>query len=168
MPLCDLLPTAYASLLYSLNVINTNKYFPDAEIDDCPSVMQIVKKDSQLCSSLPGLPLWSMINNLQIYFRRIEKRVKFFVTVAPDYNREHFFVRQHDLDQYITELRQIKSEFANRRRTLEEQLNLLYDADVTDEWVELYVKPLSKQIDTIFSQFSALTEQKIWPRRPLH
>lgn len=161
MPLCDLLPTAYASLLYSLNVINTNKYFPDAEIDDCPSVMQIVKKDSQLCSSLPGLPLWSMINNLQIYFRRIEKRVKFFVTVAPDYNREHFFVRQHDLDQYITELRQIKSEFANRRRALEEQLNLLYDADVTDEWLELYVKPLGKQIDTIFSQFSALTEQKV-------
>jgi hexosaminidase len=54
MPLCDLLPTAYPALLYSLYVLNTNRIISSGQIDDCDQLLRSIGKDSQLCQLLPG------------------------------------------------------------------------------------------------------------------
>ncbi len=54
MPLCDLLPTSYLSLISSLYLINTGKYILNDYIYDCDGLMNAIGKDSQLCQLLPG------------------------------------------------------------------------------------------------------------------
>ncbi len=54
MPLCDLLPTAYPALLYSLYVLNTNQLIDSEQIHDCDQLLRSIGKDSQLCQLLPG------------------------------------------------------------------------------------------------------------------
>ena len=55
MPLCDLLPTAYQSLISSLYTINTGKLVLNDFINDCDGIMNLIEKDLQLCRSLPGI-----------------------------------------------------------------------------------------------------------------
>lgn len=167
MPLCDLFPTAYPSLLYSLHVLNTNQYFPSAPVEDCPSVMRTISKDPQLCSTIPGISIWTSIVRLSKFFERVQGRLKFFTTVIPEYNREHHFIRRHDLNQHISELNGLKSEFSSRKKSIQSQFSFLYTEDVIKEWIDLYLRPLEQQVEHVLSQFSALAEEKIWPRRPL-
>ena len=54
MPLCDILPTAYPSLIYSLYVLNTDQFLTNNSFYDCETIMKSVGKDSQLCKLLPG------------------------------------------------------------------------------------------------------------------
>ena len=54
MPLCDILPTSYPSLLYSLYVLNTDKFLDGNSIYDCDGLLRTIHKDTQLCESLPG------------------------------------------------------------------------------------------------------------------
>jgi hypothetical protein len=54
MPLCDLLPTAYQSLVSSLYTINTGKMLFNDYITDCDGLMNSIEKDPQLCQLLPG------------------------------------------------------------------------------------------------------------------
>ena len=54
MPLCDLLPTAYPSLLYSLHVLNTNQAKLDENIRTCDQLLESLGKSSALCELLPG------------------------------------------------------------------------------------------------------------------
>ncbi|CAF5053324.1 unnamed protein product, partial [Rotaria magnacalcarata] len=54
MPLCDLLPTAYPSLLHSLFMFNTGQYIVDDSIYNCNDLIVSVNKDARLCESLPG------------------------------------------------------------------------------------------------------------------
>jgi hypothetical protein len=54
MPLCDLLPTAYQSLISSLYIINTGKFIINDYINDCDGLLNAMGKDSQLCQLLPG------------------------------------------------------------------------------------------------------------------
>ena len=54
MPLCDLLPTAYPSLLYSLHVLNTNQVLFDEDIRHCDGIVKSLRKSSELCELLPG------------------------------------------------------------------------------------------------------------------
>ena len=54
MPLCDLLPTAYPSLISSLYLINTGKFIVNDYINDCDGLMNSIGKDSQLCQLIPG------------------------------------------------------------------------------------------------------------------
>lgn len=97
----------------------------------------------------------------------MQHRLKFFETVAPDYNREHSFVRGHDLRSYIVELKGLKRDFLSTKQALQRHMSTLYATDVVDEWLDLYVTSFGKRIETILSQFSNASEQKVWPRRPL-
>lgn len=54
MPLCDLLPTAYISLVSSLYLLNTGKILYYDYINNCYELVNSIGKDSQLCQSLPG------------------------------------------------------------------------------------------------------------------
>lgn len=54
MPLCDILPTAYPSLVYSLYALYTDTYIVDESINNCQDLLESVHKDKQLCHSLPG------------------------------------------------------------------------------------------------------------------
>lgn len=55
MPLCDLLPTAYPSLIYSLYILNTNENLVDESNRDCSKLLKSIGKNSQLCDLLPGI-----------------------------------------------------------------------------------------------------------------
>jgi hypothetical protein len=65
MPLCDLLPTAYTSLIYSLYALNTNQYLIDGPIHNCDRLLKSVDKDPQLCELLPG----DIIRKQKFYFK---------------------------------------------------------------------------------------------------
>ncbi len=54
MPLCDLLPTAYPSLIYSLYILNTNQFLAEDSIHDCSRLMTSIGRETQLCELLPG------------------------------------------------------------------------------------------------------------------
>ena len=54
MPLCDILPTAYTSLLYSLHALNTDEYLTSDSVRSCPTLLASIDKDTQLCNFLPG------------------------------------------------------------------------------------------------------------------
>ena len=87
--------------------------------------------------------------------------------MAPDYNRKNAFVRRQDLDSYVLQLQDLKRQLSTRRELVKRQLTELYSADVIHEWLELYMTPMDKQIETTLSDFSAAREQQVWPRRPL-
>ncbi|CAF4802274.1 unnamed protein product, partial [Rotaria sp. Silwood2] len=59
MPLCDLLPTAYQSLINSLCILNTGKCILHDYMNDCYELMNSIGEDSQLCQSLPGYKIVS-------------------------------------------------------------------------------------------------------------
>lgn len=54
MPLCDLLPTAYQSLISSLYLLNTGKILFYEYLNDCDGLLTAIGKDPQLCQLLPG------------------------------------------------------------------------------------------------------------------
>lgn len=54
MPLCDLLPTAYQSLISCLHMMNTGQNIINEYTNDCDGILNSIGKDSQLCQTLPG------------------------------------------------------------------------------------------------------------------
>lgn len=54
MPLCDLLPTSYPSLLYSLHMLNTGQYIVDDSLYNCEELIRSISKDPRLCDLMPG------------------------------------------------------------------------------------------------------------------
>ncbi|CAF3710579.1 unnamed protein product [Rotaria sordida] len=167
MPLCDLLPTAYSSLIYSLYMLNTNKFLVDDSIHDCEDLLRLVHRDSQLCESLPGLSIWSGISSLSVLLRKIQNRLKILNTIAPEYNRKHLFVRRHELHSRLSELRFLQKDLLLVQKTLNRRLMELYSEDVIDEWFGLYLTPTANEIDKAFIDFSPVANKTSWERRPL-
>jgi hypothetical protein len=104
---------------------------------------------------------------MSTWMSNIERRLKYFQTIAPDYNIQHAFVRQHDLNAHISELTRLNKECQTKATLLEQQLSTLYASDVVNEWLSLYLMPLMKQIEMISSQFMSVADQHSWVRRPL-
>ncbi|CAM4888165.1 unnamed protein product [Rotaria socialis] len=167
MPLCDLLPTAYVSLISSLHVINTGKFILNDYTNDCYELMNSIGKDSRLCQSLPGFSIWSGISSLSLSLSQIEDRLTFLHTVAPPYNRKHLFVRRYELDTRLNELEMLKNDLLSIIQLLNNNLSDLYSLDVIDEWFNLYLSPILGRINTTLIEFSPVRNQKTWPRRPL-
>ncbi|CAF0912075.1 unnamed protein product [Adineta ricciae] len=167
MPLCDLLPTAYQSLVGSLYTINTGKIIPVEYINDCDSLMNLIGRDAQLCQSLPGLSIWSGITSLASSLAQIDDRLTFLHTVAPSYNRKHRFVRRYELDSRLTELQALHTDLLTLTQSLHQQFSELYSIDIIDEWFDLYISPALERINTTLVEFSPVRNQTFWPRRPL-
>ncbi|CAF1014560.1 unnamed protein product [Rotaria sp. Silwood1] len=167
MPLCDLLPTAYQSLVSSLYILNTGKFILHDYINDCYELMNSIAKDSQLCQSLPGLSIWSGISSLSLSLSQIEDRLTFLHTVAPAYNRKHLFVRRYELDLRLNELEMLKNDLITVTQLLNNHLSELYSLDVIDEWFDLYITPTLGRINTTLNEFLPVRNQTSWLRRPL-
>jgi hypothetical protein len=54
MPLCDLLPSAYPALIYSLHALNTNQFLASDSIMNCDRLLRSIGKDSRACEAMPG------------------------------------------------------------------------------------------------------------------
>ena len=54
MPLCDLLPSAYPALIYSLHALNTNQFLDSDSTMDCERLLRSVGKDTRACETMPG------------------------------------------------------------------------------------------------------------------
>ncbi|CAF1015761.1 unnamed protein product [Adineta steineri] len=167
MPLTDLLPTAYQSLVSSLYTINTGKIIYNDYMNDCDGLMNSIGKDSQLCQSLPGLSIWSGISSLALSLAQIEDRLTFLHTVSPSYNRKHRFVRHYELDSRLNELQMLQSDLLTMTQLLNRHLSELYSLDIVDEWFDLYLSPVLGRINTTLIEFSSARNQSSWPRRPL-
>jgi hypothetical protein len=184
MPLCDLLPTAYPSLIYSLYVLNTKQYLGDDSINTCDRLLQSIGKSSQLCELLPGIMLkktkisvlilfflgvsiWSSISSLTILLSKIQSHIKLVNTVAPEYNRKHLFVRIYELPYFLSGLKNLQQNLLAAKSTLNRRLTELYSEDVISEWFDLYVTPIENQINTTFAEFEPIRNKITWPRRPL-
>ncbi|CAF4406560.1 unnamed protein product, partial [Rotaria sp. Silwood2] len=167
MPLCDLLPTAYQSLISSLYILNTGKFILHDYINDCYELMNSIGKDSQLCQSLPGVSIWSGISSLSLSLSQIEDRLTFLHTVAPSYNRKHLFVRRYELDLRLNELEMLKNDLLTVTQLLNNHLSELYSLDVIDEWFDLYITPVLGRINTTLIDFLPVRNQTSWSRRPL-
>ena len=167
MPLCDLLPTAYQSLISSLYMLNTGKYIVNDYINDCDGLLNTIGKDSQLCQLLPGLSIWSGISSLSLSLAQIEERLTFLHTVAPAYNRKHLFVRRYELDSRLNELQMLQNDLLTTTQILNRHLNEFYTLDVIDEWFDLYITPVLGRINTTLIDFLPVRNQTSWPRRPL-
>ncbi|CAF2999827.1 unnamed protein product [Rotaria sp. Silwood2] len=167
MPLCDLLPTAYQSLISSLYILNTGKFILHDYINDCYELMNSIGKDSQLCQSLPGVSIWSGISSLSLSLSQIEDRLTFLHTVAPSYNRKHLFVRRYELDLRLNELEMLKNDLLTVTQLLNNHLSELYSLDVIDEWFDLYITPVLGRINTTLIDFLPVRDQTSWSRRPL-
>jgi len=167
MPLCDLLPTAYQSLISSLYILNTGKYIVNDYINDCDGLMNTINKDSQLCQSLPGISIWSGISSLSLTISQIEDRLTFLHTVAPSYNRKHLFVRRYELDSRLIELNMLQNDLLTTTQLLNRHFSELYSLDVIDEWFDIYITPILDRINTTLIDFSRVRNQTSWSRRPL-
>ncbi|UJR33027.1 hypothetical protein I4U23_020486 [Adineta vaga] len=167
MPLCDLLPTAYQSLISSLYAINTGKILPNDYINDCDALMNLIEKDGQLCQSLPGLSIWSGISSLASSLAQIDDRLTFLHTVAPSYNRKHRFVRRYELDSRLNELQILQTDLLTMTQSLHKQFSELYSIDIIDEWFDLYISPTLGRINSTLFEFSSARNQTFWSRRPL-
>ncbi|CAF3682133.1 unnamed protein product [Rotaria sordida] len=166
MPLCDLLPTAYQSLISSLYILTTGKSILHDYVNDCYELMNSIGKDSQLCQSLPGLSIWSGISSLSLSLSQIEDRLTFLHTVAPSYNRKHLFVRRYELDLRLNELEMLKNDLLTVTQLLNHHLSELYSLDVIDEWFDLYITPILGRINATLIEFSPVRNQTSWSRRP--
>jgi hexosaminidase len=184
MPLCDLLPTAYQSLLSGLYMLNTGRILYSEFIYDCGTLLTSIGKDSQLCQLLPGkkmglkkkivffsrlsgVSIWSSIASLSLNLAQIEDRLTFLHTVAPSYNRKHLFVRRYELDSRLNELTMLQTELLTTTQILNNLFNELYSLDVIDEWFDLYITPILARINTTLIDFSSVRNQTSWSRRPL-
>ncbi|CAF1335484.1 unnamed protein product [Rotaria sp. Silwood1] len=167
MPLCDLLPTAYPSLIYSLYMLNTDKFLVDDSIHSCEVLLRSVHRDAQLCESLPGLSIWSGISSLSMLLRKIQNRLKILNTIAPEYNRKHLFVRRSELHSRLSELRFLLKDLLSVKKTLDRRFMELYTEDVIDEWFGLYLTPTANEIDKTFAEFLPVDNKTSWERRPL-
>jgi len=184
MPLCDLLPTAYPSLIYSLYILNTNQFLVDDSINNCDQLLRSIGKDSQLCELLPGniirkkmildlslfilgLSIWSSISSLSVLIRKTQSRLKLLNTIAPEYNRKYLFVRRYELNFFLSGLRNLKQSLLSAKQVLNRHLIELYSEDVINEWFDLYLTPIENQINTTFIEFETVSNKRTWPRRPL-
>ncbi len=114
-----------------------------------------------------GVLIWSGISSLSLALAQIEDRLIFLHTVAPSYNRKHFFVRRSELDSRLNELIMLQNDLLMTTQVLNRHFNELYSLDVIDEWFDLYITPVFGRINTTLIDFSPVRNQTSWPRRPL-
>ena len=167
MPLCDLLPTAYESLVASLQMINSGQSIANEYTNDCEGLMNAIGKDIQLCQYLPGISIWSSISSLSLSLAQLEERLSFLHTVAPSYNRKHLFVRRYELDSRLIELQALQNNLLTLSQILHGHFSEFYSFDVIDEWVDLYVTPMLERINSTLIDFQPVRNQTAWSRRPL-
>ncbi|CAF1181394.1 unnamed protein product [Adineta ricciae] len=148
MPLCDILPTAYPSLLYSLHALNTDEYLTSDSVRSCTSI-------------------WASISFLTILLPKVERQLKILDTIVPQYNRKHSFVRRVELQSRLNELSSLSKDLTRSKQTAEQHLNELYSKDVVDEWIDLYFKPIEDRINTTFTELIPEERKLFWERRPL-
>ncbi|CAF1409103.1 unnamed protein product [Rotaria sordida] len=167
MPLCDILPTAYPSLLYSLHILNTDQYLADKPFYDCETLMKSIGKYSQLCKLLPGISIFSSISSLFTVVSKIQNLLKLLYDTSPEYNRKHSFVRRYELDSQLTELKSFQNDLLSSKERLNHDLSNLYSKDIIDEWFDLYVIPIENQMYKAYIDFSPVFNITSWVRRPL-
>jgi hexosaminidase len=183
MPICDLLPTAYPALLYSLHVLNTNQLIDNDQVYACDHLLRSIEKDPKLCELLPGnffivrfrkqvmfvgAAIWSSILKLSNTLPKIHKHLKLLHTIAPEYNRKYLFVRRVDLHQYLSGLNTMGKELLRIKDSLNRHLTELYSTDVVIEWFDLYLTPIEVQINVTMTDFLPALEKSTWPRRPFN
>ncbi|CAF3832048.1 unnamed protein product [Rotaria sordida] len=166
MPLCDILPTAYPSLIYSLHILNTDQFLANEPYYDCETLMKSVGKYSQLCKLLPGISIFSSISSLITIVSKIENLLKILYTTSPEYNRKILFIRRYELDSQLTELKVLQKDLSSAKELLHRDLLNLYSKDVIDEWFDLYVVPVENRMYTAFIEFSPAFNITSWARRP--
>ena len=98
---------------------------------------------------------------------QIEDRLTFLHTVAPSYNRKHLFVRRYELDSRLAELQALQNNLLTLSQILQGHLTELYQLDVIDEWIDLYLTPILERVNTTLTEFQQFRTQSTWPRRPL-
>ncbi|CAF1178742.1 unnamed protein product [Adineta steineri] len=167
MPICDILPTSYTSLLYSLHVLNTDEYLTDDSNRDCDILLKSINKESTLCDTLPGRSIWSSIISLKFLLLKIQNRLKLLNTIAPEYNRKYLFVRRYDLKSRLSELQFLLKKLLQNKQKLNQHFSNLYSKDVIDEWIDLYLTPVENQINRTFIEYAPVYHKTIWERRPL-
>ncbi|CAF2966100.1 unnamed protein product [Rotaria sp. Silwood2] len=168
MPLCDILPTAYPSLLYSLHILNTDQFLADNPFYDCETLMKSIGKYSQLCKLLPSISIFSSISSLFTIVSKIQNLLKLLYDTSPEYNRKHSFVRRYELDSQLTELKGFQNDLLSSKERLNHDLSSLYSKDIIDEWFNLYVIPIENQIYKAYIDFSPVFNITSWVRRPLN
>ena len=172
MSLCDLLPTAYPSLLYSLQILNTDEFHVNDSIQNCDALLTSIQYDPQICESLPGkissscfffylsrilflgASIWSRITSLSTLLSKINDCLKILKSIAPRCNRRHVYVQCHGFHQRLSELKSLHKDLLATKQILVSDLMELYPNYVIDEWFSLYVTPVESKIDTILFQFS--------------
>lgn len=166
MPLCDLLPTAYPSLLNSLHVLNTNEVKFNEQIRTCEQMLQSLGKNSELCQLLPGRSIMSNIFSLSNLLIRIQKHVKLLYTIAPEYNRQYSFIRRYELETFLKTLYFLIKDLTTAKQTLQRSLSELYHDDVINEWFALYLHPIEKQMNNTMNELTPTLTKRTWLRRP--
>ncbi|CAF4103387.1 unnamed protein product, partial [Rotaria sp. Silwood1] len=162
MPLCDILPTAYPSLLYSLHILNTDQFLANDPFYDCETLLKSIGKYHHLCMSI-----FSNISSLSMVVSKIQNLLKLLYDTSPEYNRNRSFVRRYELDSQLTELKDFEKELLSTKEQLNHTLSDLYSQDVIDEWLDLYVTPIQNQMYTVYIDFSPVFNTTSWGRRPL-
>ncbi len=86
--------------------------------------------------------------------------------MAPEYNRKHLFVRRYELQSFLRDLSSLEKELLTSKKRLNYHLTELYSENVIEEWLDLYVAPVEKQINTTFAELLPIYSKKTWQRRP--
>ncbi|CAF3961413.1 unnamed protein product, partial [Rotaria sp. Silwood1] len=129
MPLCDILPTAYPSLLYSLHILNTDQFLANDPFYDCETLLKSIGKYHHLCKTLPGMSIFSNISSLSMVVSKIQNLLKLLYDTSPEYNRNRSFVRRYELDSQLTELKDFEKELLSTKEQLNHTLSDLYSQD---------------------------------------
>lgn len=114
-----------------------------------------------------GISIWSGISSLSKLLKKVQNRLKILNTIAPKYNRKHLFVRRHELQSRLAELKVLRKDLVSVKSVLNRHFMELYTNDVADEWFELYLTPIVDEIDTTFTELSSVNNITTWERRPL-
>lgn len=88
-------------------------------------------------------------------------------TIAPEYNRRHSFIRRYELNTFLNSLTHLGKELTAMKGKLHRAFSELYHDDVINEWFDLYINPIEREMNTTMNELSPTLETIIWPRRPL-
>lgn len=173
--LCELLPVGLPILAMSLRIVlgyNDSPLSPPTEIANllkCKQPYALIGPvfGSPKCT-FPGGEIIENIIRFQQLKQEFESiiensKVKGWMT---DYNINHCSTNIYYVETLTTSLGRIKQDLIEVKNLLESALSEIYDEFTVEEWIETHVKPLEKQVNTLWDAKVRLMSKNSWDRRP--
>ena len=182
--LCELLPIAVPSLVLNLVILAEGGHTDDAsrranKLLHCDPGKELMTGEELLRNPnqwdlyrcrYPGSNLFSVMASYDMVRKEVEAahaRLTVSDGWMTEYNVRHRFSSTRRVLEAMKGVHYMPGSLKSTEAQFDEVLSQYYDRWTTAEWIEQHVLPLQETVAALQERARALTQDTVWPRRPL-